>query len=43
MALFNTGKSGMPLKETKVIHESHKLSQEFAEKPDSIGILHYKE
>lgn len=42
-AFFNTGKSGRPLKDSKVIHESHKLSKEFAEKPESIGILHYKE
>ncbi len=42
-SLFNTGKSGRPLKETKVIHESHKLSKEYSEKPDSIGILHYKD
>ncbi|KKM26416.1 hypothetical protein LCGC14_1585030 [marine sediment metagenome] len=41
--LFNTGKSGRPLKESFVIHESHKLSQEFAGKPDSIGVLYYKD
>lgn len=41
--LFNTGKSGRPLKESFVIHESHKLSQEFASKPNSIGILSYKD
>ena len=41
--LFNTGKSGRPLKESFVIHESHKLSQEFASKPDSIGVLYYKD
>lgn len=41
--LFNTGKSGRPLKESFVIHESHKLSQEFASKSDSIGILYYKD
>ncbi len=41
--LFNTGKSGRPLKQAFVIHESHKLSLEFAGKPDSIGILNFKE
>ena len=41
--LFNTGKSGRPLKESFVIHESHKLSQEFASKSDSIGVLYYKD
>ena len=41
--LFNTGKSSRPLKETKITHESHKLSQEYAEKPDAIGVLHYKD
>ena len=41
--LFNTGKSGRPLKESFVIHESHKLSQEFATKSDSIGVLFYKD
>lgn len=41
--LFNTGKSGRPLKESFVIHESHKLSQEFASKPESIGLLYYKD
>jgi len=41
--LFNTGKSGRPLKESFVIHESHKLSQEFASKADSIGVLYYKD
>ena len=41
--LFNTGKSGRPLKESFVIHESHKLSQEFASKSDSIGVLSYKD
>lgn len=42
-SLFNTGNSGRPLKMTKVLHESHKLSKEFAEKPDSIDVLWYKE
>jgi hypothetical protein len=41
--LFNTGKSGRPLKESFVIHESHKLSQEFASKSNSIGVLYYKD
>lgn len=41
--LFNTGKSGRPLKESFVIHESHKLSKEFASKSDSIGVLFYKD
>lgn len=41
--LFNTGKSGRPLKESFVIHESHKLSQEFPSKVDSIGVLYYKD
>ena len=41
--LFNTGKSGRPLKDSFVIHESHKLSQEFAGKSNAIGVLHYKE
>jgi hypothetical protein len=41
--LFNTGKSGRPLKDSFVIHESHKLSQEFASKSNAIGILHYKD
>ena len=41
--LFNTGKSGRPLKESFVIHESHKLSQEFASKASSIGVLYYKD
>jgi len=41
--LFNIGKSGRPLKESFVIHESHKLSQEFASKADSIGALYYKD
>jgi len=42
-SIFNTGKGGRPLRLTKVIHESHKLSREFAEKPDSMGVLWYKE
>jgi len=41
--LFNTGKSGRPLKESFVIHESHKLSQEFASKSNAIGVLYYKD
>ncbi len=42
-ALFNTSKSGRPLKESKVIHESHKLSKEYGELSNAPGVLHYKE
>lgn len=31
------------LKESFVIHESHKLSQEFSSKADSIDVLFYKD